>query len=368
VQNEYGSITELAESPLVPGVIWAGTDDGNVQLTRDGGLTFTEVGARIPVSNHEYYVSGIEASWYDAGTAYVALDGHRNDDSKPYVFKTTDFGQTWRSISSNLPAHGWVNSIRQDPVNRNLLYAPTEYGFYISQDDGASWKPFMPNLPTVRVDEVLVHPRDNDLILATHARGIWIMDDITALQNMTPERLNASSTLFEPREAVLWRQDRRNSTAVPGEKWWAGEVAPRGTAIAYHLKSPVSAEVRVTITNTATGENVRTCIGTGNAGLNRFQWALTSDGGGGGGGGGRGGGGGGRGGGGAAAEPAPQPTGPQPCSAGGGGGGGRGGGRGGGGGGGGIDAGVYRVSLSIAGTQVGTQTFRIIEDAWLNEK
>src|SRR6185503_18439501 len=209
---EYGSLTELAESPVLPGVIWVGTDDGNVQMSKDGGLTFTEVGARLPVSNHEYYVSGIEASWYDAGTAYVALDGHRNDDVKPYVFKTTDYGQTWKAIQSNLPADGWVNSIRQDPVNRNLLYAPTEYGFYISLDDGGSWKAFMPNLPTFRVDDVMVHPRDNDLILATHSRGVWIMDDITALQNMTADRMNQNAVLFEPRDAVLWRADRKNST------------------------------------------------------------------------------------------------------------------------------------------------------------
>ena len=136
--------------------------------------------------NHEYHVSGIEASWYDAGTAYVSLDGHRNDDMKPYIFKTTDYGQTWRAVAGNLPAFGFVNSIRQDPVNRTLLYAPTEFGFYISLNDGGEWHKFHPNLPDVRIDEVLVHPRDHDLVLATHARGIWIMDDISALQNMTP--------------------------------------------------------------------------------------------------------------------------------------------------------------------------------------
>ncbi len=276
VENEYGSVTELAESPVLPGVIWAGTDDGNLQVSKDDGLTFTEVGVKIPVSNHEYYVSGIEASWYDAGTAYVALDGHRNDDAKPYVFKTTDYGQTWKSISSDLPDYGWVNSIRQDPVNQNLLYAPTEYGFYISFDDGAHWKAFMPNLPTFRVDEVLVHPRDHDLILATHSRGIWIMDDITPLQQMTAETMAKDAVVFAPREAIQWKPDRKNQTEVPGDKWWEGEVAPRGTAIAYWLKSAAS-DVKVTITNTATNQAVRTCIGTGNAGLNRFQWMLTGD-------------------------------------------------------------------------------------------
>ena len=369
VGNEFGTITELAESPVLPGVLWAGTDDGNVQVSRDGGNTWTEVGKNIPNVNHEYYVSGLESSWYDAGTAYVALDGHRNDDMKPYVFKTTDYGATWTSVSGNLPQWGCVNSIRQDPVNRTLLYAPTEFGFFISRNDGQTWLPFMPNLPTFRVDEVVVHPRDRDLVLATHSRGIWIMDDISAIQNMT-DQLSADSTLFKPRDAVAWRADRRNQTSIPGDKWWEGEAAPRGTAISYFLKSAQSGEVRVTITNTATGETVRTCRGTGEAGLNRFQWTLTGDAAAGGGGGGGGGGGRGGRGGQEATPPPPAPTGPTPCSGGDGGGFGRGGGGGGGrgGGGGGMPPGVYRVNLTINGQPAGTQTFNVLEDIWLNEK
>jgi hypothetical protein len=367
VQNEFGTITEMAESPVLPGVLWVGTDDGNVQVSRDGGTTWAEVGKNIPNVNHEYYVSGLESSWYEPGTAYVALDGHRNDDMKPYIFRTTDYGATWTSVSGNLPAWGCVNSIRQDPVNRRLLYAPTEFGFYISRNDGQTWSKFMPNLPDVRIDEVLVHPRDKDLVLATHARGIWIMDDISALQNMT-DQMSGESILFKPRDAVVWRADRRNNTSVPGDKWWEGEAAPRGTAIAYFLKSAASGEVRVAITNTATGETVRTCRGTGEAGLNRFQWAFTTDGGGGGGGFG-GGGGGGRGGrgGGQEATPAPAQTGLPACAGDGGFGGGRGGG-GRGGGGGGVPPGVYRVNLTVNGQPAGTQTFSVLEDIWLGEK
>jgi len=361
--NEYGTIIEIAESPAVPGVYWAGTNDGNIQVSRDGGHSWTEVGKNIPGGTREYHVSGLEASWFDAGTAYASIDGHYAGDLKPYVFKTTDYGATWRAISGNLP-NGNVNSIRQDPKNANLLYAATEFGFYISLNDGGTWHAFMPNLPKGRIDEVVVHPRDNDLVLAHHGRSIWIMDDISALQQMTPEALDRDVTLFPPREAVLWKADRRNQTEVPGRKWWQGEVAPRGTAIAYHLKSAASGEVRVTITNTATGQAVRTCIGTGNAGLNRFQWAFAGDqppGG--------GGGGGGRGGGGQAAQPAPASTGPTPCAGGAGGGGrGFGGGGGRGGGGGAMGPGVYRVTLAIAGREVGVQTFNVIDDIWLNEK
>jgi hypothetical protein len=292
----------------------------------------------------------------------------------PYLFKTTDYGRTWTSVAGNLPK-GNINSIRQDPKNRNLLYAAHEFGFFISLNDGAQWHKFMPNLPAGRIDEILVHPRDNDLILAHHGRGIWIMDDISPLQQLTTEAMDRDATLMRPREAVQWKPDRMNQTEVPGGKWWEGEAAPRGTAIAYYLKTAPAGDVTVTITNTATGQAVRTCIGTKDVGMNRFQWALTGNpdpagaGGGGRGGGGRGGGGG------AAAAgaqaPAAAPAGPTPCAGGGGGGGGRGGGGGGGfggGGGGGIGPGVYRVTISAGGKELGAQTFNILEDVWLNQK
>jgi len=151
----HTTILQIAPSPVRRGVIWVGTDDGNVQVTRDGAQSFTEVGRNIPGANHEYYVSGLEASWFDAGVAYVALDGHRHDDWRPFIFKTTDYGQSWASVAGNLPEVGQVNSIRQDPVNARLLYAATETGFFVSLNDGASWSAFMPGLPDGRVDEVL---------------------------------------------------------------------------------------------------------------------------------------------------------------------------------------------------------------------
>jgi hypothetical protein len=364
-QSEASTILEIAESPVIPNLYWAGTGDGNVQVSQDGGLTWTEVGRNVPGGTREYWVSGLEASWFDAGTAYLALDGHHFDDLRPHVFKTTDYGKTWTSIAGNLPM-GNVNSIRQDPVNRNLLYVAAEFGFYISLDDGKQWHRFMPNLPMVRVDEVVVHPRDNDLVLATHGRSIWIMDDITALQQMTPDSMSTDATLFKPRDAVAWRNDPRNSLSIPGGKWWAGQNAPPGTAIAYYLRSAPAGDVRVTIANTATGRNVRTCTGSKDVGLNRFQWTFTTDGGGGGGGGrGGGGGGGGRGGGGDAPQQPPAPY-SEPCADDDGG-GGRGG-RGGGGGGGGLQPGVYRVTLNVGGRDVGSQTFSILEDVWMNEK
>jgi len=231
-----------------------------------------------------------------------------------------------------------VNAIRQDPVNRNLLYAPTELGFYVSLDDGRNWHRFMPNLPTGRVDEVLVHPRDNDLILSTHSRSVWILDDVSALQHLTQETLDKASALLPTRDAVAWKTDRRLAAAVPGDKHWTGENAPRGTAITWYVKSDPGAEARITIADAVTGEPFRVESAASAAGLNRWQWNLCG-------------------------TPSPQPP----------------GGRGGGGGG--IGAGfscpgaarsappgTYRVTVAIGGKDVGTQTFKVLEDIWLNER
>ncbi len=333
--TEARTILEIAESPVVQDLYWVGTADGNLQVSRDGGRAWTDVGRNIPGGTREYWISGLEASWFDAGTAYASIDGHHQNDLNPYVFKTTDYGATWTNITSNLP-WGHVNSVRQDPVNPDLLYVAHEFGFFISLNDGQQWHKFMPNLPTVRVDEVLVHPRDNDLILGTHGRSVWIMDDISALQRMTPEKMKQNEVLFAPRDAVAWKTDPRNSTAVPGLQHWRGEPAPRGTAISYFLRTATSGEVRVTIRNTATDTVVRACLGTGTAGLNRFQWPLTGGG----------------------TDDATL----QPCA------GGGGGGRGGGGGGGAITPGVYSVTLTVGGRDVGTERFSILDDLWMNEK
>jgi len=281
-------------------------------------------------------VSGLEASWYDAGTAYLALDGHRNDDLKPYVFKTTDYGKTWISVAGNLPSLGNVNAVRQDPVNRNLLYAATEMGFFVSLDDGKSWDTFMPNLPIGRVDEVLVHPRDHDLILATHSRSVWILDDATALEALTPEVRAKDAALLPTRDAVAWKSDRRLSPAITADKVWKGDNAPRGTAIAWYLKSGGGATT-ITISDAVTQEVVRTQNLTSAAGLNRWQWDLCGT---------------------STRPPAPPPDfrngsigGGFSCGA------ARSAG-----------PGTYRVSVSVAGKDVGAQTFRVLEDIWLNER
>jgi hypothetical protein len=187
---------------------------------------------------------------------------------------TRDYGTTFTSIAGNLPAYGNVNSIRQDPKNKSLLYLGTEFGFYVSLDEGKTWQRFMTDLPVTRFDDVLVHPRDNDLVLATHGRSIWILDDVTPLQQLTAEVLTQDAYLFQPRSAVVWKNDPTRSRSVTGSKNFRGENAPAGTAISYHLKAPASGEVKIVITNAATGEVFRNLDGTNEAGMNRVQWNL----------------------------------------------------------------------------------------------
>jgi hypothetical protein len=223
--------------------------------------------AGVPKETH---VSRVEPSHYDAGTCYVTFDGHRTDDHKPYVFRTTDFGETWSSVAGTLP-DGNVNVIREDPKNANLLYLGTEYGFYISLNRGGDWKRFMNGLPTVRIDDILVHPRDNDLILGTHGRSIYIMDDITALQQMTDAARSSDSYMFDIRPATAWLTDVQRSVLAEGAKLFRGQNPARGTAISYWLKSEPAGEVRISIVD-ITGREIRSITGTKNAGLNRVQW------------------------------------------------------------------------------------------------
>ena len=298
--TSYGYIVTIGESPMIPGILWVGTDDGNIQVSRDGGATWTNVSKNVPGIGELYHISRVEPSRYDAGTCYLAVDGHRFDDQKPHLFVTRDYGATWSSIVSNLPPVGTVNVVREDPKNKDLLYAGTEYGLYISIDGGREWKQFMSGLPTVRVDDILVHPRDNDLVVGTHGRGIYILDDITPLQQLTSGKvLDKEAFLFDVRPGTQWLTDIRLSRYTGGGKLYRGNNPAPGTAISYYLKSAPLTDVKITISD-YTGKVIRNITGTKEIGLNRMQWNLRGDpparpanlpqgfGGGGGGGGGRG--------------------------------------------------------------------------------
>ncbi len=272
--TSYGYVVTIAESPVVPGILWAGTDDGNVQISRDGGATWTNVARNVPGIGDLYHISRVEPSHFDAGTAYLAVDGHRFDDWKPYLFVTRDYGATWSSIVSNLPAFGNVNVVREDPKNKDLLYVGTELGFYLSFDGGREWKPLMSGLPMVRVDDILIHPRDGDVIIGTHGRGIFILDDATALQQLTRSKvLDTDVFLFDVRPGTQWLTDIRLSRYTGGAKLFRGVNPAPGTVISYYLKAAPEGDVKITISDYS-GKVVRNIAGTNEVGINRVQWNL----------------------------------------------------------------------------------------------
>ncbi|HEX6732837.1 MAG TPA: hypothetical protein VF074_22650 [Pyrinomonadaceae bacterium] len=231
----HSTIISLAESPVQKGQIWAGTDDGNVQLTTDGGKTwsnltknFSGVGANSPVSH-------VEPSRTGAGIAYVAFDRHMLDDFRPYIFKTTNGGKNWTNISGNLPAKAYVQIIREDPKNTGLLYAGTEIGLFASYNGGKEWIPLnLKNLPNVAIHDIVIHPRENDLILGTHGRSIWIFDDATPIQQLKQQIVDSEVHLFPVRPALRFAS--RFTRYGIGDKQFTGPNPPNGALITYYLK------------------------------------------------------------------------------------------------------------------------------------
>ncbi len=189
----YCTITTIDESPVKNGVLWVGTDDGNVQLTTDGGENWTRLNDRIP-GNPGYYVSRVTASNHEAGTAYVTFTGRRRDDFRAFVYKTTGFGTTWNSITNNLPEES-VNVIRGDRKNPDLLFIGTDKAVYVTMDGGKVWTKMQNNMPVNPVHDLVIHPRENDLVVGTHGRGFFITD-ISPLQELTREVLASDAYLF----------------------------------------------------------------------------------------------------------------------------------------------------------------------------
>ena len=285
----HATIVSLAESPVEPGVIWAGTDDGNVQLTRDGGKTWTNVRANIRGVPQHTWVSRVEPSRFDAGTAYVTFDGHRRDDFKPYVFRTTDYGRTWSNLSATIPQHEPVYVIKEDLRNRNLLFVGTEFSLYASVDAGRSWHRLMNGFPTVAVHDLEIHPRDNDLVAGTHGRSVWILDDITPLQQLSDAVLASDVHMFENRVATRWRGISRGATRghflFMGRNPLTIEQRPpannaselqNSAAISFWLKSTPTGPVQIEITN-ADRTQIFTASVSATLGINRFYWPLHFD-------------------------------------------------------------------------------------------
>ena len=271
----HGTIITIAESPVQKGHIWVGTDDGNLQLTTDGGRNWNNLVKNVSGVGANSPVSHVEPSRTNANTAYVSFDRHMFDDFRPYIFKTTDAGRTWTNISSNLPAKAYVQVIREDPKNTNLLYAGTELGLFASYNGGKDWLALnLKNLPNVAIHDIVIHPRENDLILATHGRSIWIFDDATAIQQMTPQILNSNAHLFSVRPAL--RYTTRFTRYGIGDKVFAGPNPPAGALITYYLKDKLDdkATVKVQIFDRE-GKLVQDIERPSREkGLNRIAWNL----------------------------------------------------------------------------------------------
>ncbi len=264
------TITTIAESPLAPGVIWIGTDDGLVWVTSDGGKKWMNVTRNIPGLPANTWCSRIEASHFDLGTAYACFDGHRHDDYETYVYMTSNYGQTWKSIKGNLP-FGWVNVIREDPKNPYLLYVGTEFGIFASLDRGESWFSLKNNLPTVAVHDIIVHPRDNDLIIGTHGRGIWILNDISFLQEMNPDILEKEVHIFKPRAAVAFYPSSRRESFTPPS--FAAKNPPYGLGLTFYFKEKPKEKPEVSIIE-ADGEIISQLSLPAQTGIIREYWNL----------------------------------------------------------------------------------------------
>ena len=267
------TVYTIAESPLKEGLIWIGTDDGLVQITRDGGKTWTNLTANIKGLPPESWVTRIEASHFAEGTAYATFDRHRTDDNKPYLYKTEDYGKTWKPLHSGLPETGYLHVVREDPVNRNLLYVGSEFGLFLSFDGGNRWTAYKNDFPTIAVRDIQIHPREMDLLVGTHGRGLWVLDDITPLQNLTPEVQASDFTLFETRDAVLYSY--KGNSMYSGPHPFRGPNPPAGAMITYYLKEKPAAEDEITLTiRDNAGQTVSPLSATKNKGLNRVVWSL----------------------------------------------------------------------------------------------
>lgn len=267
------TIIAIDESPVESGLIWVGTDDGNVQVTRDGGKTWKNVVGNILGVPPNTWVPAVDASDHDAATAYVVFDHHRNDDFSPRVFRTDDYGATWTSITSNLPDPGYPHVIRDDPKNPNLLYLGTELGIYVSFDRGGRWISLRQELPPVAIRDLVVHPRDNDLVIATHGRGFQVMDDVTPLQQLA-EAAEEGLFLFAPPAAT--RVEPWNDYTGVAQGKFVGDNQPFGALISYYLAPEHTQNVSLEVIDPS-GDVVRTLPAGSKAGVNRVVWDLRSE-------------------------------------------------------------------------------------------
>jgi hypothetical protein len=265
--TKQGSATAIAESPRNPEVLWVGTDDGALWVTRNGGKEWLNVMSKVGLPGPRW-VATIEASRFVEGRAYVAFDAHRSDDDEPYVYATEDFGQTWKPLRANLPS-GSSRCLREDVTNPNLLYLGTEFAIWASLNRGASWARLNNNLPTVAVHEIAVHPTAGEIVAATHGRSLWVLD-VSALRQITVDTLKDKPTLYTPNTVTRWHA--LPSRGESGRRF-VGENPPRGAQLYYSLGKKANKvslkilDVEGTVLNQLTGST--------EPGLHKAAWDLS---------------------------------------------------------------------------------------------
>jgi len=270
----YCTLTTLAESPVAPGVIWAGSDDGKVQVTKDGGATWLDRTAKLAAAGGpaNFWTSRVFPSPHAAGTAFVTKTGWRLDDYRASIHKTTDFGETWTSIAGDLPNGKPINIVVQDRENADLLFVGTEWGVYVTLDGGKSWLPFRAGMPSVKVTDLVIHPRENDLVVATYGRGAYVVD-ITPLQELTAAVLDEDVHLFDIEPRTQRVTGGMGNYQLLGDSHLFTPNEPNAVVISYHLKAKADGAVTITVADPY-GTVLAGLTGKGEAGLNTVTWGM----------------------------------------------------------------------------------------------
>lgn len=268
----YPTLTAVAEDLHTPGMLYAGTDDGLLQVSWNDGQTWYDVTSNLDGLPKETWINTFEPSSHKAGRAYVAINNYRNDDFNNYIYRTDDYGKTWESIEGDLPADRVARTLREDPKNPNLLYLGTELGLFISIDGGEHWVELKSNMPTLPFNDLVIHPRDNDLVLGTHGRGVWILDHVNALQELSTEVLKKQAALFSISDAKIINYTRDG--AHTGDMYYRGENPEFGASIDYYLKDSVASDDISLKIFDSQGNLVDEVTPTRKAGLHRSMWGL----------------------------------------------------------------------------------------------
>jgi photosystem II stability/assembly factor-like uncharacterized protein len=281
-QDVQSTLIAIEESAIEPGIIWTGSNDGVVSVTRDGGKNWMNVTPKIVGLGAWGYVNSVTPSRHAFGRAYVTIDRHRAADNAAHVLETDDYGRTWRAIGAGIPASvfGYARVVREDPRRKGMLYVGTENGLYVSIDDGESWLPLQNNLPHTPIAWLTVQEEFDDLVVASWGRGFWILDDIGPLRQLTPAVLAERAHVFDPRPAYQFTLRPPTTSESFASEFdtpsTAGRNPPYGGAITYYLNAQASGGVELRFADEK-GATVRTLRGPGAAGLNRVWWDLRAE-------------------------------------------------------------------------------------------